>query len=329
MKVKTQYFTGLRPTGDLTLGNYLGAVKPIIDLQKNADEILFFIADIHGLTDQEPKIVAGNIDGLLLDLLSFGIDTDKTDIFVQSHIKEQVLYLSAILSRLISVAELMRVPALKDKLKDPENPERATVMLANYPIMMAADILLQGSVYVPVGDDQVSHIEVARLLAKRFNTNYGETFVPPKPQEVKPLRILSLTGQAKMSKSSPSGAIILDDPIDETLKKIKRAETAIEGEMNPVLESHFEIIRQIGGEEQIQQLDSIKQKHMAGEKVMGDFKNLLCGVVEDFLNQYQSRKEHFKSNPEEMVKILEKGNQKAKANADDVVAAVNKSMGLA
>lgn len=321
MSVKTELFTGLRPTGDLTLGNYLGAVKPIIDLQESSSDILIFIADLHALTDQEPEVVSANTMPLIADLMAGGLDMSKANIFLQSAIREQVLYLAMLLSRHISVAELMRVPALKDKLKDEDHPERAKVMLANYPIMMAADILLQGAVNVPVGEDQISHIEVTRLLARRFNTAYGEVFGEPQPQEVKPLRIMSLTGDGKMSKSSPSGAILMSEPVEEAAKKIKRAETAVEGEMTPVLQSHFEIAYSFATNEESARLDEIKKKHMNGEKVMGDFKTLLAEIVSRFLADFQQKRQQILSDQEQINRTLGVGNDIAKNNANAVISA--------
>lgn len=325
---KTPLFTGLRPTGDLTIANYLGAIKPMIDLQSEHDSITMFVADLHGLTDQEPEIVAKFRYEIAADYIALGLIPDKATIFLQSAIEEEVLFLTMMLSRHISMSEIMRVPTLKDKLKDPEHPEQARVMLANYPIMMAADILLQNSEVVPVGEDQIAHLEVTRLLARRFLEKYGEApfYTEPKPYELKTYRIMSLVGQSKMSKSKPKGAILLNESPESAAKKVKRAETAGEGEINKALESHFTVANELARDDEDQKLDDIKARHMAGEKVMGEFKNLFADQVSRFLEEYQDKKS--KLDMSEIKALIETGNKKAKANAAEIVSEVKRITGF-
>jgi tryptophanyl-tRNA synthetase len=239
---------------------------------------------------------------------------------MQSAIKEQVLFLTMLLSRHLSMSEILRVPALKDKLKDEEHPEHATVMLANYPLLMAADILLQGSKTVPVGDDQISHLEVTRLLARRFNSRYGDVLAEPQPLKMKSLRVMALTGDGKMSKSKPNGAVLLNEAPEEAMKKVKRAETAVEGETNNVLESHFSVAYLLANEEDTKKLDELKSSHLSGNKVMGDFKDLLATLIGNFLADYQAKKSAI--NMDDIRTYIEKGNGKAKSNAQEVIDAV-------
>jgi len=198
---------------------------------------MVFVADLHAMTDNEPKIVKQYIYNVVADYLALGLDPDKTIIFLQSDIASEVTTLTAFLARLISVAELLRVPTLKEKLKKNAKPESANALLLLYPVMMASDILLQRAKLVAVGEDQMPHIELTRELARRFNKKYSKVFPIPKALEIKPLRILSLKGEGKMSKSKPEGAIFLTDDFDTVTRKIKNAETAFEGEMNKKLES--------------------------------------------------------------------------------------------
>ncbi len=326
MKITTELFTGLRPTGDLTIANYLGAIKPLVDMQSDFSQISMFVADLHALTDQEPSTVAANRYSIAADYLALGLDKSIANIFVQSAISEPLLRGTYYLSKLISMSELMRTPSLKDKLKDPEHPEKANVMLANYPILMAADILMQGSITVPVGDDQASHLEVARLLARRFNKKFGEVFVEPKGQTLKALRIMSLTGSGKMSKSKPNGAILLSEAPESAAKKIKRAETAEEGKMNPVLESHFTIAHAFANDSQTVQLAGIRKRHMDGEKVMGEFKQLLAVLVAEFLADYQAKRAVVDADPAGLTKYIERGNQLAFSNAQAVLTEMERAM---
>ncbi len=325
---RTKVFTGIRATGGLTIGNVLGAVIPVIDLAKSTGtKPLVFVADLHALTDHEPDVVRKNINEVITDYIALGLDPDKIDIFVQSNIKQYVLELTALLSRHITVAELLRVPTLKDKIKHGNNPETANTLLALYPIMMAADILLQRAEYVPVGDDQQPHIEITRLLAKRFNKRYGQVFPLPKPQEVKQLRIMSLNGNGKMSKSSPEGAIFLNDTEITMRDKIKRAQTAFGGEMPEVLSSHFEIARGVAKDQTVlNEIDSIYKKHMAGEKVMGDFKKLLADIVVEYILEYQKKKVALMKEKGLVEKILERGTALAEKNAKETMEVVYEIM---
>ena len=220
---KVEVFTGIRATGDLTVANYMGAVEPILGLQKKTRPLIF-VADLHAMTDKEPEVAKKFINEVVADYIALGIDPNKTDIYIQSDIMEQVTVLMVILARHISTAELMRIPTLKEKLKPNMGSESANALLLLYPVMMAADILLQRAENVPMGVDQLPHMEMTRELARRFNKKYGNVFPIPKALQVKSLNILSLRGHGKMSKSIPETAIFLTDdkkPWSIKLKKRK------------------------------------------------------------------------------------------------------------
>ncbi|HEC45965.1 MAG TPA: tryptophan--tRNA ligase, partial [Epsilonproteobacteria bacterium] len=282
-KYKVDIFTGIRPTAELTVGNVLGAVYPLLELQSGGMRPMVFVADMHGLTSHEPKEIKEHVKDIVIDYITLGLDPEKVDIYIQSDIDVEVSLLTTYLMRHITVSELIKVPTLKDKIKEGNRLETANALLAAYPVMMAADILLQRSQYVPVGEDQRAHLEITRLIAKRFNSKYGPVFPLPKTQEVKLLKILSLDGKGKMSKSRPNGAIVLSDSPKEAEKKIKRAETAFAGKMNDVLESHFLIATGLTkNEAKLKEVERIRKAHMSGEKVMGDFKKVLSEIVGEF-----------------------------------------------
>jgi tryptophanyl-tRNA synthetase len=220
MKTKIDIFTGIRPTGNISVANFLGAIAPIIEMQKSNLSIAVFVADFHALTDNEPSVVKNNINEIVADYLALGINPKKTKIFLQSDIAGQIMTLTALLARHITVAELLRVPTLKEKIKNSEQPENANALLFFYPVLMAADILIQRAKNVPVGKDQLSHLEVSRKLAERFNKKYGDTFIVPEALQMKNINILSLKGEGKMSKSKPEGAIFLSDSKEVIAKKI-------------------------------------------------------------------------------------------------------------
>jgi len=320
-------FTGIRPTGDLTVANYLGAVGPILKLQSEGKKPVVFVADIHAMTDREPALARQFTNEVVADYLALGMDPEECQIYVQSAIGAQILTLTTYLSRLVSVAELLRIPTLKDKLKHNANPETANAMLLMYPVIMTADILLVKSEQVPVGEDQLPHLEMARLIARRFNKQYGDVFPIPAAHEVQALRLLSLKGDGKMSKTSPESAIFLTDSVEEAKKKIKRATTATEGEMSDALKSHIILAKGLAKkEEDIMKVDEIIQEHMSGKQVMGAFKELLGKIVGEFLLEFQEKKKQVVKDKNYVPSILERGNKFAQEIADRTMAEVERAM---
>ena len=317
---KTEIFTGIRPTGNLTVANYLGAVKPLIELQDQGLKPLVFVADLHALTDCEPKEVKKYVNEVVADYIALGVDPNKAGLFLQSSIENEIAVLTLLLSRHTNVSELLRVPTLKDKLKNNARPETANALLFLYPVMMAADILIQRAKKIPVGQDQESHIEFARELAKDFNKKYGEVFPMPQPLEQKALRIISLKGESKMSKSIPQGALFLSDDAKTIAKKVKTAETAFEGKMNDRLESHIIVAKELAKtEKEIQEIDGLIDEHKKGKAVMGRFKQIFARVAQDFLQEFQARKKEITKDPSFIPSVLEQGAKIALNNARETL----------
>jgi len=325
MDYKIDVLTGIRATGDLTVANYLGAVKPIVELQEQGLHPFVFVADLHAITDKEPTEVKPYIHAVVADYLALGIDPQKTTIYIQSDIAGEVLTLSAFLARLISVAELLRVPTLKDKLKKNARPETANTLLLFYPVMMAADILINRTRNVAVGEDQLPHIEVTRELARRFNKRYGEIFPMPQALTVKALRILSLKGEGKMSKTNPDGAIFLTDDATTVARKIKAAETAFEGVMNEKLESHILIAKGLAKTlSEREEVDAIIEAHKRGKPVMGQFKQLLTRIVQNFIEEFQTKRAEITRDPSYITSILKEGAKVARENASETLGEVRR-----
>lgn len=328
-KYKVQVFTGIRPSGGLTIANAMGAVDPIVKLQ-NGNEIescMVFVADLHALTDAEPSDTQGNVIDIVKDYIALGLDPKKNDIFIQSFLVSEVAELCIYLSRLVTVAELMRVPTLKEKIKKGQNESNASALLALYPVMMASDILLQKAEFVPVGEDQVAHMEIARLFAQRFNKKYGDVFPIPKVLSLgSPLRIKSLNGNGKMSKSDPSGAILLDDPIEVSLNKIKRAQSAFAGEKSDTLDSLVRIGEFVSDEKGKEEIANIMKRHFNGENVMGDLKSNIMSSLEIYLREYQKRKTEIDEG--EILKKVENDGLKAREIAQSTLKEVREAMGL-
>lgn len=313
--MQTDILTGVRPTGELTIANYLGAILPIIELQNKGERPVIFVADLHALTTNEPKEIKEYITGIVADYLALGIDKTKTIIYLQSDIKAEILELTAYLSRLVSVSELMRVPTLKEKVKNDNGVETANAFLLMYPVMMAADILINKAVRIPVGKDQASHLEMSRLLARRFNQKYGEVFPIPEVLEIKSVNILSLVGQGKMSKSNPKGAILLSDTPRMAEKKIKSAETSVAGVLNDKIESLVLVGMGLAKDPETKlEITELIQEHLDGKQVMGAFKKLLAQVVCEFLKEFQNRKKTILEDKFAVQLVLQNGYIKNKVS---------------
>lgn len=326
---KKRILTGIRPTATLTIANLIGAAFPLLELQKlnESNEILVFVATLHGLTDHEPEQL--KVGDIVKDYIALGLDPSKIVIFDQHGLRKEVALLKLYLERHITISRATRVPTLKDKLKDGQTPEQATVLLIAYPIMMAVDILLQDAYMVPVGKDQFSHMEVARELADAFNNKYGngkKIVVRPETMNInEPINILSLTGDGKMSKSKPEGAIFLNDSPEDIRKKMKRAETAIEGQTSEKLNNLVSIVKAIAPERE-KEVIALAEQHLKGEKVMGKFKTLVADIIIEFTTSFQKRRAQISD--EQVAEVLQRGISIARANANEVIQRVEKAMGF-
>jgi len=326
---KVDVFTGIRPSGGLTIANVIGSVNTIVKLQKQKEigRPMVFVADLHAITDAEAKETQEYVIDVVKDYIALGLNPKECDIFVQSHLVEEISEMNLYLSKLISVSELLRIPTLKEKIKKNIMVTNASVLLAMYPIMMASDILLQKSKYIPVGDDQVAHVEMARYLARKFNKKYGDTLPIPNVLSLgKPVRIKSLDGRGKMSKTNPSGAILLDEDIEGSLNKLKKAKTAFAKEMTEELESLIKIGEFVGDEKEIKEIGGIVKRHKEGENVMGNLKKVMSVGLERYLKEFQAKKA--KISDKEVLSIVEKGKEIAKENAKETIREVRKSMNL-
>lgn len=323
--------TGIRPTGELTIANHVGAMQPIVGMQEAYDgPVNVFVADLHGLTDQEPDLINRTRMDTARSLVAAGIDPERTNVYLQSQIEEATVALAGILDRHTTVAELLRIPTLKEKLKRGQEAETASLALFRYPVLMAADICIQDATDVPVGEDQIPHIEFTRHVARRFNREYGNgetVLVEPSVLATKAIRIAALNGEGKMSKSNPNSAIFLKDTPNVVAAKVKRAETALPGEMSPALESHFTLAESLcTTPEQKAELENIRTAHNDGRKVMGAFKEFLTDRTNAFLGEFQGRYDSLTD--AEIKKILQDGGAKAQDQAQQVLSRSRSSMGL-
>ncbi len=323
---KKRIFSGVQPTNNIHIGNYFGAIKNWVDVQDQFD-CIFSVVDLHAITVyQKPEDLKQNILKIAKTYLALGINPKKCLIFQQSNVKEHT-ELCWILNSIAKMGELERMTQYKDK--SASHPENINVGLFDYPVLMAADILLYNTQAVPVGEDQKQHLELARDLAIRFNSLYGETFVVPEPMIKKEgCRIMGLDNPLKkMSKSAPStyNYISLLDTPEEAKKKIMKAVTDSGSEIKfdpekPALCNLLTIYSQLSGEI----ITNIVEKYTG--KGYGDFKKDLAELVANFLVDFQQK---FNAISDEEVKeLLEKGAKKARKIAAKKMEEVKQKIGI-
>jgi len=321
-------FSGIRPTGDIHLGNYLGAIKQWIKLQEKED-CLFCVVDWHAITTPyDEKTLQDKIFDLSCSYLAAGLDPKKCSLFVQSQVKEHS-ELAWLLGTIIPLGELKRMTQFKDKSQ--KHSEHINAGLLNYPILMAADILLYKTEAVPIGKDQIQHLELTRNVAEKFNKKYGKAFIIPKPMLPKQgAIIMSLTDpNKKMSKSDDGkGCIGLFEGPKEIEKKIMSATTDSENEIKYDLEkkpgvSNLLTIYSLFSDKTIKQIE----KEFKG-KGYGNFKKSLSQLLIEKLEPLRIKKQDLMKNPDKVYSILEKGAKEARKKAEQTMIEVRNKMGL-
>ncbi len=327
---KKRILSGIQPTGVLTLGNYVGALRNFVDLQKEDKyECFYMIADLHSLTvKQEPKDLRKNSLDLLALFLASGLDGEKDPIFYQSHVSAHS-QLGWVLDCYTYFGELSRMTQFKDKSS--KHADNINAGLFTYPSLMAADILLYQSDLVPVGHDQKQHLELTRDLAERFNHTYSDTFIVPEPYIPKVgAKIMSLQNpMQKMSKSDPNenSYILMLDPLDKIVKKIKRAVTDSEacvrrGEGKEGVENLMSIYSAMTGKT----MDEIEAEFDG--KGYGDFKNAVAESVVETLRPIQEKYNDYIKNKDYLEKIYRSGAERASYVANKTISKVNRKVGF-
>ncbi|MCX6532383.1 MAG: tryptophan--tRNA ligase [Actinobacteria bacterium] len=324
----TRVLSCIQPTGEVHLGNYLGALRNWVSGQHNAD-VFHGIVDLHALTvTQEPGVIGRNTLQLAAVLFAVGLDPDIATVFVQSHVPEHS-QLSWIMECTVSFGELSRMTQFKDKSAKRE-AEFVSAGLFTYPALQAADILLYDANEVPVGDDQRQHIEITRDIAIRFNHRFGETFVIPK--SVTPAsgaRVMDLLNPtSKMSKSGDddSGVIYLLDDAAKIEKKFKRAvtdsetEVAFDRERKPGVSNLLEILAAA--------TNTTPQKAAKTYTRYGDLKSASAQAVIAMLTPIQSRYNELLNDKGELMRLLHKGNARAQEVAGATLSRAQKAIGF-
>lgn len=320
-------FSGVQPTGNIHIGNYLGALRQFVELQ-NDNECIYCIVDMHSITvPQDPKELRKHTLDVAALYMAIGVDLKKATVFVQSDVPGHA-ELSWVLTCSSYTGELSRMTQFKDKSRGKES---APTGLFSYPVLMAADILLYDTNIVPVGNDQKQHIELCRDLAIRINNKYGETFIVPEGRFLKEgARIMALDEPArKMSKSAenPLSRISLLDDESKIKKSIMKSTTDSEGtirfdfENKPGVSNLLNIYSSFSG----MSIEEIERKYQGCG--YGEFKKDLVQVTTDALKPIRERYEEIR-NSEELIKALKEGAEKANAVAEQTMARVKDRFGL-
>jgi tryptophanyl-tRNA synthetase len=328
-RTKRRILTGDRPTGKLHIGHYVGSLKNRVRLQSEYD-CFFIVADYHMLTTRLDRLneIEQNINDLVLDYLSVGIDPQASTIYLQSLVPE-VAELHLLFSMLITVNRLERVPSLKDVLRD-LNLEGASYGLLGYPVLQAADILMVRAHLVPVGKDQESHLEVTRQIAGRFNELFGEVFPLPDTLIGDVPTLIGTDGKAKMSKSL-GNTINLSDDVETVRQKVTRMYTDpsrlratdpghVEG--NPVF-MYLDAF-----DPDVAVVDELKERYRAGRVGDVEVKRRLVKSLNEFLEPIRERRARYAAKPELVRDILQSGSAIAQREARATLNAAREAMGL-
>jgi tryptophanyl-tRNA synthetase len=330
---RPRILTGSRPTGKLHLGHYVGTYANRVRLQDQY-ECFFLIADLHVLTTKNTKedlaAIPQNITDMVLDELALGIDPERSTIYLQSAVKE-VYQINLIFEMLVTVPRLSRLPSIKEMARNAHiEEEQMPFGLLGYPVLQAADILLPRANLVPVGRDNLSHVEITREIARRFNYLYGDVF--PEPDALVPEvgTLPGTDGQGKMSKSA-NNAIMLTDDTKTVEQKVRgmytdpnrvRADIPGKVEGNPVFAYHDAF------NPNLEEVNDLKERYRQGKVGDVEVKRKLTAAINIFLDPIRERRASYEAQPNLVVEILAAGNARTRTIAQETVARMEDAMGL-
>ncbi|OGN05191.1 MAG: tryptophan--tRNA ligase [Candidatus Yanofskybacteria bacterium RIFCSPHIGHO2_02_FULL_44_12b] len=331
----TKVFSGIRPSGKLHLGNYLGAIKNWIELQNKADQAIFAVVDLHGITTPyDPKNYKEQVMDVVLDYLAAGVDPKKSLLIRQSKVPQHT-ELGWIFNTITPVSWLDRLPNYREKVSQVEQSGEENsksyqnnLSILAYPVLMAADILLYKSNLVPVGDDQKQHIDLTNEIGARFNHVFGEVFPNVKAHIVQGARIMSLQDPSKkMSKTGDEGIALSDEP-DVIRAKFKKATTDSGKEIKFDEKEKSGISNLLTIYSLLSGKDIKKIEADYGGKGYVEFKNDLAEVVVEFLKPFQDKRRELEKDPKHVIQILERSEEEARKLAQKTLDEVKQLMGL-
>jgi tryptophanyl-tRNA synthetase len=332
---RKRILTGTRPTGQLHLGHYVGALKHWVGLQDEY-ECYFLIADYHGLADHMDDIerIRRSVLEVALDWLAVGLDPQRASFVIQSYVPEHA-ELTMYLSMLATKGQLDRNPTLKTEMAQISADKKPiTVGFYIYPISQVADILLPRAHLVPVGEDQRPHVEFTRDIAQRFNGTYGEVFPVPEGKYGEVGRLVGVDGRAKMSKSLDN-AIYLADSSEVVCAKVRRMVTDITGKhprlraTDPgIVEDNLVFLYHDAFNPDTDEVAELKRRYRAGQVSDGEIKDRLVTVLNSFLAPIRERRAHFAAHLDDVMDVLVTGSRREKALAEATIQTVRDAMRL-
>ena len=320
----SRILTGIQSTGTPHLGNILGAIIPAIELSKKNNESFLFIADLHSLTQiKDPEELKENTYSTAATWLAFGLNPQKTIFYKQSDIPITT-ELAWILSSYFPYQRLTLAHSFKDKSNDLKNVNAA---LFTYPMLMAADILLYDANYVPVGKDQIQHLEITRNVASKFNNLHGETLIIPEAIIDENTKLIIGTDGQKMSKSKSNiiNIFLSDKQLKKQIMSIKTDSLPIESIKNPNTCNVFKLYSLIGNEAQVKQM---KENYEKGGYGYGEAKSQLFNLILETYSKQRNTYNYLMDNRSEIDQILKEGSIRAKKIADQVIKRVKSKLGI-
>jgi tryptophanyl-tRNA synthetase len=316
--------SGVQPSAKLHIGNYFGAVKQHIELQRETADCFYFIADYHSMTTlQDPKQRAENIRDVALDYLALGLDPDRVTFFRQSDVPE-VHELAWVLATVTNMGLLERAVSYKDKI---DQGVEATVGLFTYPVLMAADILIYRSHVVPVGEDQVQHLEMTRDMAGKFNRLYGNIFTEPAPRLVPAGAKVPGTDGTKMSKSKNNAIEIFAEgkPLKSSVMGIKTDSLPVEAPKNPDTCNVFAIYSLFATADE---KAAMAARYRAGNLGYGTVKQELLAKIDAYFAPFREKRKELAKNPEYVEGVLQRGAKRARYEAERTMEMVRAAVGF-
>jgi tryptophanyl-tRNA synthetase len=319
----SKVLSGIQPSGQLHLGNYFGAITQYLDMQEKHD-CFFFVANYHAMTSQHDGAALRQASfDVAADFLALGLDPNKSAIFLQSDLPE-VQELAWVLSAITPMGLLQRCHSYKDKIAQGVAPSHG---LFAYPVLMAADILIQSADMVPVGQDQKQHVEVTRDLAIKFNNEYGDIFTIPKPYILSDVAVVPGVDGRKMSKSygNTIGIFEPEKQVKKKIMSIKTDSTPVEEPKDPATCNVYALLKLFASDEE---KADVERQYREGGIGYGTVKKRLLELVLDHFKDARIRREEFTTNPDQVHAILKQGADQARENGMKVVEAVRKAVGI-
>ena len=323
--MKKRVFSGIRPTGRIHLGNYLGAVQNYVAMQDEFD-CIYCVVDIHALTTlEDTHLLKSNVREQVTDLLAAGLDPEKCTLFVQSHVPE-VTELFTLLGMVTPLSWLLRVPTFKEKVK--QQPQNVNYGLVGYPVLMTADIVLYKAEVVPVGEDQLPHLELAREIVRRFNDQFGPTFPEPKGRLTNFPMVVGLDGRDKMSKSLNNHIELAATP-EQTMKKVMSAVTDPARKLRTDI-GHPEIcnIYKLQQNFSPAAVEEIAEGCRTASRGCVECKKQLGTAINEFLAPLRARRAEIAKDQPYIDQVIKEGAEKARALAKVTMIEVKQRMGL-